>query len=185
MKPHLVYAHRYWGQIVRPADVVIDATVGNGHDTVALAQMLQGKGSLIGYDIQPQALENTKIRLAKLPEEERRIVTLKLQSHVCFEEKEAKLIVYNLGYLPGGDKRITTKGATTVESLQNALKILSDHGAISLTCYPGHKEGAEEQEVLLSFLKTLCSTQWQICTHQWFNRPRSPTLIWIEPAHGA
>jgi hypothetical protein len=183
IKAHLTYAHRYWEGVVRPGDTVIDATVGNGHDTLLLAQLLKGEGALIGYDIQSQALENTRKRLESLPEEFTRVVSLKLRSHICFEERDVKLIVYNLGYLPGGDKRITTVGDTTVQSIQSALSCLSSEGAISITCYPGHTEGAKEQEVLLDFLKTLSSSRWQICRHT-FNRALSPSLIWMQGVRG-
>jgi hypothetical protein len=177
MKPHISYAHQYWARFVRPGDTSIDATLGNGHDTLYLAQLLKGEGRLIGYDIQPQALEQAKRRIEILPDEFSRIITLKFQSHTNFEEKNVKLIVYNLGYLPGGDKSITTLHETTLISIQNALHCLTPGGAISITCYPGHTAGAIEQEVLIDFLKTLPSNQWEICHHVWLNRPFAPSLI--------
>jgi Putative rRNA methylase len=185
MKAHINYAHHYWERVVKPGDTIIDATVGNGFDTCFLAQLLKGKGMLAGYDIQPQALKQAKKRLKELTPEIRQSVHLKLQSHIHFEERDAKLIVYNLGYLPGGNKTLTTKWDTTLQSIQNALPIVSSGGAISITCYPRHEEGGKEQAALLNFLKTLPQAKWHICHHVWINRPLSPSLIWMQSAHGA
>lgn len=161
---------------------MIDATVGNGHDTLFLAQLLAGHGQLIGYDIQPAALEQTQKRLETLSPLERGVVILKLASHAHFEAHDVKLIVYNLGYLPGGDKALTTQTNTTLLSLQNGLSILSQDGAISITCYPGHPEGAKEQEALIAFLQELPSNEWTVCHHVWINRPLSPTWILLQRA---
>lgn len=185
MKKHLIYARQFWRRVVSPGDTLIDATAGNGHDTLFLASLLQGHGSVSSYDIQPQALENTRKRLEELPPEYRECISLKLQSHTQFDEQNVKLIVYNLGYLPGGDKRVTTCRTSTVESIEKGLKILAPGGALSITCYPGHEEGAREQEAILSFLGAL-SPQWQICHYQWIEPPcqrswtLSPSLLWLQ-----
>lgn len=180
MGPHLTYAHRYWREFLHPGDCVIDATVGNGYDTFFLASLLKGQGRLIGYDIQQEAIENTKVRLEGLLENEKKIICLKKKSHALFEEKEVNLIVYNLGYLPGADKRVTTAVETTLQSVENGLKILAKRGAMSITCYPGHEEGGLEQAAIKNFLKTIPSSSWTVCFHQWINRPNAPTLIWLQ-----
>ena len=186
MKPHLSFAHNSWEKCVAPGDTVIDATVGNGHDTIFLVQLLKGQGRLIGYDIQPQALAQTQKRLAGLLDPSwRDIVELREQSHARLSETGIKLIVYNLGYLPGGDKTITTQTESSVLSIQSALSCLSPEGSISITCYPGHAEGALEQAAITEFLKTLPTDQWNVCHHAWINRPLSPTWIWLQALHGA
>lgn len=180
VKPHLTYAHQTWESFLNPGDTVIDATVGNGYDTLFLARCLQGSGTLVGYDIQSQAIEETKKRLQQLPEAFTKIITLKLTSHICFDERDVKLIVYNLGYLPGGDKSITTLRQTTLESVKHALSCISTSGAISITCYPRHPEGAKEREALLDFLKTLPKEQWKMHHHVWTNKDLSPSWIWLQ-----
>ncbi len=177
MKQHLMCAHNYWKNRVRPGDLVIDATVGNGQDTLFLATLLKGEGVLIGYDIQQEALNQAQLHLYNLPTHERQNIILKCQSHAEFEEQKAHLIVYNLGYLPGGDKKITTRVETTVQSIKKALLIAE---AISITCYPGHEEGRREQSALLDLVQALPSNQWNACFHQWLNRPLSPTLLWLQ-----
>lgn len=177
---HLHVAKEYWKKIVRPGDTVIDATLGNGHDAFFLAHLLQGKGHLIGYDIQPEAISKTKVLLETLPKGANQGIELRLLSHNSFLEKEAKLIVYNLGYLPGGDKTLTTRRETTLTSVENALKIIQMGGAISITCYPGHPEGALEESSLIDFVKTLSPKHWNVLFHQWLNRNQAPSLLWIQ-----
>lgn len=177
---HLDLAKDYWKNVVLPGDTVIDATIGNGQDAYFLARLLQGKGRLIGYDIQPDALSKAKILLASLPDNEKEIVELHLASHKIFLEREAKLIVYNLGYLPGGDKALTTRTESTLTSVEDALKIVQPGGAVSITCYPGHPEGALEESALIDFFKGLPPKNWSVSFHQWINRNQAPSLIWIQ-----
>jgi predicted methyltransferase len=186
-KPHLTTAQFAWKQLIHPADRVIDATIGNGYDTYFLAKLLQGQGELIGYDIQPQALVQTQKRLEALPPSWRQNIHLKLQSHAALSETNVKLIVYNLGYLPRGDKKITTQRTSTLQSIGCAMQSLAPGGAISITCYPGHPEGALEQEGLVAFLQTLPSNQWDVYHHVWLypNRRLTPSWIWIQAVHCA
>ena len=160
--------HDLWKKIVLPGDLVIDATVGNGHDTLFLANLVGKNGKVVGYDIQKQAIENTQERVAAFPN-----VELKLKSHAKFDEVEAKLIVYNLGYLPGSDKIVTTLLETTLESLESAKKALAPDGALSIMCYPGHQEGAREAPAVEKWARE------QNCrlTKQSF---RSPFLLLLE-----
>ncbi|NGX61149.1 MAG: hypothetical protein K940chlam9_00630 [Chlamydiae bacterium] len=177
MKGHITVAHRLWKEVVEPGDLVIDATVGNGHDTLYLAQLLQGKGQLVGYDIQKEALFETERRLAALPTKLPKIVTLKLASHATFAEVNPKLIIYNLGYLPGGDKSITTRRESTLSSIEHALEIATH--AISITCYPGHPEGKHEEEALLTRLERLSSSEWRVYRYHLINQPHAPSLLWL------
>ncbi len=166
MSHHIHLAHSYWEKVVSPGDLVIDATCGNGHDTFFLSQL---GAKVVAYDIQEAALEATR---QKVPD-----ALYRLQSHEQFEESAATLIVYNLGYLPGGDKTLTTERKSTLQSVQNALQIAQK--AISITCYPGHPEGAKEEMLLVEFVETLDPREWNVCYHRWPNRNKAPSLIWI------
>lgn len=166
MSNHLYLAHAYWKEILKAGDLAIDATCGNGHDSEYLSAL---GARVVGYDIQQEAIEATR---AKVPSG-----TFHLQSHVYFVEKEAKLIVYNLGYLPGGDKSLTTRTETTIQSVKCALEIAS---AVSITCYPGHSEGAKEEVRLVELVKELDPRLWTVCYHQWLNRNKAPSLILLK-----
>ena len=173
-KSHIELAHRYWQQLVQSGDIVIDATCGNGQDTLFLAQLKPAK--LFAIDIQEKALTNTKTLLGASDNV--------IFHHACHSQfpqeilaKSVKLIVYNLGYLPGGDKSLTTQSETTLMSLQKALDLIVPGGAISVTCYPGHAEGAIEEEKILQWAENLDRQQWSCCHHRWCNRQKAPSLL--------
>lgn len=177
---HLDLAQKYWENFLTLGDWAIDATCGNGHDTLLLSQLVGREGGVIGLDIQERAIEQTKI-LIKGQIENLNNTYLFCQSHELFPllagEKPIQLIVYNLGYLPHGDKEITTRLETTLISVRNACNLLPPGGMISLTCYPGHPEGFREEEALLDLSTSLCSQTWNICFHKWKNRKLSPSLF--------
>jgi len=185
---HLDLAHSYWKSIILPGDCVVDATCGNGHDTLFIAQLAlneEKKGLVIAIDTQKQAIEATRERLAtSLSSELLPSVSFINQCHSQFPDdlpkESVKLIVYNLGYLPGGDKSLTTQNKTTLESLAQALTLICRGGAISITCYPGHPEGKVEEQLILEFISTLDPKKWNCCHHRWMNRKQSPSLLLIQ-----
>jgi SAM-dependent methyltransferase len=181
MKNHLLLAQKYWKNLLKPIDNVIDATCGNGKDSLFLKKLIC-KGKLFCLDIQKKAIENTHILLKKENVDFKNIFLIK-KSHEDFSyipKIPIKLIVYNLGYLPKSDKTITTKTKTTLKSIKNALNLIEKDGGISITCYPGHLEGQKEENALIYFLSTLNSKNLNICYHKWINKKNSPTLIWIK-----
>jgi hypothetical protein len=179
---HLDLTKTYWKNHLQPKDVVIDATCGNGYDTLFLAQMPQL--ALFSIDIQQKAIENTQKILEKHQLAHR--VSLHCKSHESFDDLDLPsaphLIIYNLGYLPGGNKNLTTRTETSLASLDAAIAILNSRGALSITCYPGHPEGEKEHRAILLWAASLCPKTWTICYHRWVNRPLSPTVFWIQRA---
>jgi len=172
-------AHSYWEKLLKPGDTVIDATLGNGHDTKIVAHLLKGSGKIYGYDIQPQALHNASLLFnSSLSEKEQSNISLIHASHENFTIPKAHLIIYNLGYLPGGDKTITTRGQSTLQSLSSACAIVE--GAISVMCYIGHKEGEREFKHVFSFFQSLSPKDFLVCHHTWINREKAPTFFWCE-----
>lgn len=169
-KPHLDQAHLYWKNLLNPGDQVIDATCGNGKDALRLCELVP-QGHVYALDIQEAALQKAQ---ALIPHSN---ISYLLQSHVELPSGEFKLVVYNLGYLPGGNKNLTTLGLTTLESLEKAAQIIVIGGALSITCYPGHPEGADEEQAVRSWAQNLDSKKWLITHHYW--REKSPTLYFI------
>lgn len=173
-------AHTLWAERVQPGDSVIDATVGNGYDTLFLARLLQGKGRLYGYDIQLQAIQKAQELLEReLTAELLAPIELSIGSHEELRPQGVKLIVYNLGYLPGGDKSITTRAETTLVSLTQALTLLAKGGMVSVMIYAGHPEGARERELLIPWAQGLAKDRWTVSWHQWINRTDAPGLLII------
>lgn len=173
MKPHLTLAFECWKQILKPSDIVIDATCGNGYDTQRLSCLVP-EGMVFSLDIQEKALASAKKRV------DAKNVSFLLQSHVELPEIfPVKLIVYNLGYLPKGNKDITTLCYTTLLSLKKGLSLLCPGGAISITCYSGHSEGAREERAVFDFAQTLDPVLWKVQVYEWktIERPTHPSLF--------
>jgi hypothetical protein len=185
---HLELAHSYWEKVIREGDHAIDATCGNGKDTLRIARltvMHSSKSHLIGIDTQLIAIERTKNRLAsELTEEQRERISLYQQCHSHFPPLAytlpIRLIVYNLGYLPGTDKRVTTRVETTLESITAALELLTPGGLISITCYPGHPEGAREEQALLDYLETKSSSTLHVEQKKFSFNAQSPSLLLLQ-----
>lgn len=175
---HLDLAHNLWRGHLKPGDWAIDATCGNGRDTLVLARLVGPSGGVIAIDLQAEAIQAAKARVEGMDN-----VYFYCQSHETFPDEQPiklKLIVYNLGYLPGGNKGLTTRVDSTLKSVKNALEILERGGLISITCYPGHAEGAREENALLDLVKALNPKQWSISYHQWINRKLAPALFLIQ-----
>ena len=187
--PHISLAHAYWKNHLRNGDTVIDATCGNGRDTLVLAQMILSDpdSMLFGLDIQQSAIDQTtNILKNSIPGSHFDRVSLQNLCHSEIDQlplpSAPRLIVYNFGYLPGGDKTITTQTPTSLQSLQKAANLLAPGGAISATCYPGHPEGEEEEREIVKWAERLAYTKWQVCHHRWINRTAAPSLLWIRSA---
>lgn len=177
-------SHALWKNLLTPESLVIDATCGHGHDTLFLAELID-EGSLIAIDCQQEAIESSK---KKILESSKKLgqITFYHQCHSSFPAtiklESVSLIVYNLGYLPSGNKELTTLRETTLKSIENALLLICPGGVISLTCYPGHEEGKLEEEMILNFAKKLNPLNWSCCLHRFINRNNSPSLLIIQRA---
>jgi len=158
----------------------VDFTMGNGHDTLWLARAVGEDGKVYAFDIQRQALESTA---ALLEEENVRNCTLILDSHSNVKTHVKGPIcagLFNLGFLPGGDKSITTLVETTLPAIKDGIELLADGGGLLVAVYPGHAEGTREGEMIERMLseydrrKTCCS-KFRIV-----NSPSSPFFFLIE-----
>ena len=155
--------------------------MGNGHDTLFLSKAIGENGRLYAFDIQDQALCNT----AKLLEENNccNNYTLIKASHSLVKDyvkEKFDVGVFNLGYLPGGDKRITTLRETTLVAVESALELLNDDGIILIAVYPGHAEGEIEGKLLTEMLSKL--ERKKICVSRFtiINSPTSPYFFAVE-----
>lgn len=148
------------GKALEDGSLAIDATVGNGHDTLFLAGEVASRGQVIGFDVQLQALEGTRKRLSGSGLES--LVSLHLSGHENMSTQvpgdwtgRVSAVMFNLGYLPGGDKWLTTHPASTLQALNQALLLLRTGGVISLLVYRGHPGAKAEAEAVLAWLDQL------------------------------
>ncbi|MHC1722861.1 MAG: class I SAM-dependent methyltransferase [Aminipila sp.] len=170
-------------EYIEAGDCVIDATAGNGHDTLILAEAVGNNGRVIAFDIQKNALENTE----KLLKENGLIERVKLvnDSHENImnyvqEENRPSAIIFNFGYLPTGDKSITTKGNSSVSAINAASKLIKLGGIITLVLYSGHEEGRIEKKMILDMLGGLSSTEYHVAYTSMINQSNNPPeIIWI------
>lgn len=146
-------AHFLLRQKLKSGDFVVDATVGNGHDTLFLAERVGTAGRVLGFDIQKAALTQAAHLVGLLPQ-----VTLVHAGHETLSEhfaadEEVAAVMFNLGYLPGGPKEIITRAETTLAALEQALAHIREGGLITITLYCGHEGGESEAEAVRSFLQ--------------------------------
>jgi len=150
-------AHLLLRQTLKPGDWAIDATVGNGHDTLFLAGEVGASGRVFGFDVQEQALASAEKRLDGLTQ-----ITLHHAGHERMSDllpDDAKgriaAVMFNLGYLPGEDHGVTTRSETTIAALDQALGFLAVKGIVTLVLYTGHPGGAEEAADVLAYARKL------------------------------
>ncbi|MDN3504085.1 MAG: class I SAM-dependent methyltransferase [Rhabdochlamydiaceae bacterium] len=175
IKPHIDKAHSLWKNHVKMGDTIIDATCGNGHDSLYLSNLLKESGTLYCIDIQKQAIIETQKRLKSASN-----VQFLHQSHETLPPCSPSLIVYNLGYLPGSDKQVKTVADSTLRSLEVSAKLLSVNGICSIMCYPGHTEGLTEQKEILNWAQNLECNQFRVSYLQWVNKANHPSLLVVE-----
>lgn len=156
----------------------MDATAGTGQDTVYLARAVGESGKVIAFDIQEEALRQTDARLQE--EGLRNRVHLVLDSHVHMnrygEEEKVDAILFNFGYLPGGDHMICTKADTSVRAVDIGLHLLKKGGVMGLCIYSGGDTGFEEKDALLSFLARLDSRKYLVIRCDFYNRANHPPI---------
>ena len=138
-------------KVIKNSDIVVDATCGNGFDTLMLSKLAK---EVFAFDIQEDAINNTKELLSKNAVDN---VTLINDSHeyidkyLCDYKNKISLVLFNLGYLPGGNKSITTNHNSTLIALQKSITLLNKKGIILITCYP-HEEGKKESTLITNYL---------------------------------
>ncbi len=147
-------------EITQSGDIAIDATVGNGHDTAFLARQVGINGTVYGFDIQRDAIQNTRSLLGEANLLDRVLlhpISHEFLSDYIPAEHQTKIraIMFNLGYLPGGDKSLITRVDSTLLALTSAVRLIGMGGRISIVAYPGHPGGTEETEAIKNYTISL------------------------------
>ena len=171
----------YLTRFIQKGDRLIDATLGNGHDTYKMAELLKGNGEIYAFDIQQSAIERSRELLATLPLPQPTIHLIKA-SHADFDSyitEAVNLIIYNLGYLPKGDKNITTEAESTLKSIALGLSLLKPNGIIIIAVYHGHDAGKQEKESLERYLSELDQNYFNVLKQQFINQKNTPPFIYV------
>lgn len=163
-------------------DRVIDATMGNGQDTCALARLVGDSGKVIAFDVQEPAVQRTRRLLMQEGLLDRCELYCMGHEHALQVVKEpVKLAVFNLGWLPGGDKSVTTHWETTRTAIEGCLQLLLPGGVCTVCAYPGHEEGSRELQELKAFLALIPPQAFNVLHQQFMNAgPGSPECFILQ-----
>ena len=172
-------AHTILREAIRPGDTVIDATAGNGHDTVFLAEIVGSNGRVLAFDIQASAIEAARTRVAQARFADR--VEFHASSHARMAEFAAPdsitAVMFNLGYLPGHDHALTTLADETLTAIDAAAIVLKPGGVLSVVCYPGHPAGATEAAAVEKHITYLTSIGWHAAIYAQLNTRKPPPFL--------
>lgn len=190
---------------VNQGDAVIDATAGNGHDTLVFARAVGEQGRVLAFDVQEQALENTEKLLQEngitvvrnfttktnsntadcTKTQNENTVSLILDSHenmgkYCTAETPISAIMFNLGYLPLSDKSIATNAASSIKAIEEALKLIKKDGIVTVVLYSGHEGGQAEKQAILDITEKLSSKEYHVVYASMHNQANNPPeVLWI------
>jgi tRNA1(Val) A37 N6-methylase TrmN6 len=153
---------------IRAGDTVFDATTGNGHDTVFLAECVGATGRVLAFDIQESAIRSARLKVDQAG------FAPRVEFHQCSHARMAEhaaagsvsAVMFNLGYLPGEDHETTTVASETLAGLHAAAGLLQSGGVLSVICYPGHQAGADEAVAVESWFKSQTDKGWRVAKYQ-------------------
>ena len=173
------FHHRLLTLFIREGEPVVDCTVGNGHDALFLAERIGRTGFLFGFDVQQEAIEATGARLREGGIDPERYLLIRDSHRKIGEYVPGGIgaVVYNLGYMPGGDRAVVTDGETAVASVDSALRLIRPEGVVSITLYYGHEGGREEAQGLLDYVRTLDHGNFKVLHLNYPNFPKDPPSI--------
>lgn len=172
------WIHQILSLYVKEGDWVIDATAGKGKDTLFLNRMAGISGKVFAFDIQKEAIDAAKelIKQEGIPESVEFILDGHEHMDQYVEQGTVSAILFNLGYLPGGNHRISTKKETTVDALKKSLKLLKSEGMLCVCIYSGADTGFEEKEAVLEYIKSLPAREYDVICNSFMNKPNHPPL---------
>lgn len=171
-------SHAYIQSAVKPGDTVVDATCGNGHDTLFLSGLAGKEGRVYGFDVQTAALEQTRARLDKFAAYDNTALI-----HAGHETMEAHVppgiaaCMFNFGYLPGSDHKTATQAETSLAAIDAALRLLQFGGLVTLCVYYGGDTGFAEKEAILAHCAALDAKEFAVLRHEFVNQPNCPPIL--------
>ena len=172
------WAEELHEQVLQQGDIAIDATMGNGYDTLRLCRLVGKEGKVYAFDVQPEAIESTRARLIEADAAQQAQLILSGHQNVKeYIKEEVHLAVFNLGWLPGIEHAIRTRLETTLEAVNACLDLLAPGGVLTVCIYPGHEEGKEELTGLLSWAEGLDPLVYDAVVRRYLNQPLDPPVL--------
>lgn len=167
-------SHYIIDKFLENKNIAIDATLGNGYDTDFLSKKFT---KVYSFEIQEEACKNYSERKAD------NVEVINDSHHLLkkYVNEPVACIMYNLGFLPGGNKEITTMSETSLNSIIEGLELLNHGGLMTICLYRGHVQGKEEESVIIPYLKELPKSKFGVMYHEFLNRSKeAPILIVVE-----
>ena len=168
---------------LQEGDLAIDATAGNGYDTIFLAEQVGSSGKVIAIDIQDFAIRSTREKLETAGLIDR--VRLVAEDHapalsklITVDHARIAAIIFNLGYLPGSDKRIRTRVESTEEAIAASIQLLTPGGYLCVTAYRGHSGGRTEAESVENLMFKSQTEGHSVDCHE-PESSNSPPVLWV------
>lgn len=166
------FSHKLLISNITKDDITIDMTIGNGNDTLVLVKHSK---FVYGFDIQIDAIKNTNNLLKDYSN-----YKLICDSHLNFDKyinEEFSAAIFNLGYLPKGNKEIHTDALVVLDTLKKVLKLIKPKGICNIIFYPGHKSGLEESIIICEYLKTLNQKEFDVLKYEFINQINNPPFL--------
>lgn len=174
----LEYSHTLIKTVAGPGQSVIDATMGNGNDTVFLASLVGPTGHVYAFDVQDTAIKNTKEKLILSSQLKQTTLIKDGHEHVDqYVTQDVAAAIFNFGYLPGGDKTVITNAATTITAVQAIMNLLRRGGIICLVVYYGHPGGQDEKQAVEAFVQKLDQHEWTVLNYSFLNQTHTPPKL--------
>ena len=157
-------SHQFMAAHIRPGDFCIDATAGRGRDALFLCGLVGESGRVLAMDIQADAVEQTRALLEAEGCAHRAQVVQDCHSRMGRYADPGTVdgIMFNFGWLPGGDHHTFSHADTSVAAVQAGLDLLCPGGVMTLCIYYGRENGTAERDALLAFLPTVDSRRYTV-----------------------
>ncbi|MBR6523602.1 MAG: methyltransferase domain-containing protein [Clostridia bacterium] len=175
----LAITHHFAEKAVSQGDTVIDATMGNGHDTLFLSRLVGENGKVYAFDIQKQAVESTAALLEKEGVTNAELILSGHQNMEQYVDGEVSAVMFNLGYLPGGDHSVGTLADTTIAALESAMRLIKKNGVITIGVYYGGDSGFDEKNSVMEYIAGIDFKKFTLLTLDYKNRPNCPPIAVI------
>lgn len=171
-------SHKYIKEHLLEGEICIDATAGRGRDALFLAKIVGEKGKVLAFDIQEEAIKSTKQLLFSEGIKNTEVYLVCHSKMADFaSEGSVSAIMFNFGWLPGGDHTKFSHGNTSIHAISKGLRLLKKGGIMTLCLYYGKETGFEEKNKILDFVRSLDQKKYSVLLHDFINRKNNPPLL--------
>jgi len=183
MKSAVNISHLFMSDSLCIGDIGIDATAGNGHDTLFMAECVGSEGTVIAIDKQEEAIQSTQTLMMQYALSN---VNCILGDHAEMDKflqpfmQRVSCISFNLGYLPGSaDRSIITNAQSTIKALNACLPLLNYRGSISVIAYRGHEHGPDEAQAVEDWMRSLPAKDWHVTKTEAINQSDLAPIVYV------